>query len=82
MGRWLQATASRFTQYLQGATSQKTAFFIVTAVETSNLTYFYLHFVEIIVYTVLFTLFAFHSRKRGRRFSSGFTYTPRMIRAS
>jgi hypothetical protein len=29
----------RFTQDLQGATSQKTAFFIVTAVETSNLTF-------------------------------------------
>jgi hypothetical protein len=28
----------RFTQDLHGATSQKTAFFIVTAVETSNLT--------------------------------------------
>jgi hypothetical protein len=28
----------RFTQYLHGATSQKTAFFIVTAVKTSNLT--------------------------------------------
>jgi hypothetical protein len=28
----------RFTQDLQGATSQKTAFFIVTAVKTSNLT--------------------------------------------
>jgi hypothetical protein len=27
-----------FTQDLHGATSQKTAFFIVTAVETSNLT--------------------------------------------
>jgi hypothetical protein len=27
----------RFTQYLHGATSKKTAFFIVTAVETSNL---------------------------------------------
>jgi hypothetical protein len=28
----------RFTQDLHGATSQKTAFFIVTAVKTSNLT--------------------------------------------
>jgi hypothetical protein len=28
----------RFTQYLHGATSQKTPFFIVTAVKTSNLT--------------------------------------------
>jgi hypothetical protein len=28
----------RFTQDLQGATSQKTAFFIVTAVKTSNIT--------------------------------------------
>jgi hypothetical protein len=29
----------RLTLYLHGATSQKTAFFIVTAVKTSNLTY-------------------------------------------
>jgi hypothetical protein len=28
----------RFTQYLHGATSQKTAFFIVTAMKTTNLT--------------------------------------------
>jgi hypothetical protein len=28
----------RFTQYLYGAASQKAAFFIVTAVKTSNLT--------------------------------------------
>jgi hypothetical protein len=34
----------RFTQYIQGATSQKTAFFIVTAMKTSNLTnYISLH---------------------------------------
>jgi hypothetical protein len=32
----------RFTQDLRGATSQKTAFFIVTAVKTSNLTRFLL----------------------------------------
>jgi hypothetical protein len=30
----------RFTQYLHGATSQKTAFFIVTAMKISNLTCF------------------------------------------
>jgi hypothetical protein len=32
----------RFTQELHGVTSQKTAFFIVTAVKTSNLTYLFL----------------------------------------
>jgi hypothetical protein len=31
-----------FTQYLHGVTSQKTAFFIVTAVNTSNLTSFFM----------------------------------------
>jgi hypothetical protein len=31
---------SRLTPYLHGATSQKTAFFIVTAVKTSNLIHF------------------------------------------
>jgi hypothetical protein len=31
----------RLTQYLHGATSQNTAFFIVTAVKTSNLTYIF-----------------------------------------
>jgi hypothetical protein len=42
VSRWLQALKMepkrRFTQDLHGATSQKTAFFIVTAVKTSNLT--------------------------------------------
>jgi hypothetical protein len=32
-------TSSRLTYYLHGVTSQKTAFFIVTAVKTSNLTF-------------------------------------------
>jgi hypothetical protein len=32
----------RFTQDLPSATSQKTAFFIVTVVKTSNLTQYYL----------------------------------------
>jgi hypothetical protein len=32
----------RFTQEIHGATSKKTTFFIVTAVKTSNLIYFYL----------------------------------------
>jgi hypothetical protein len=50
VSRWLQTAdwkwrlyvppKRRFTQDLQGATSQKTAFFIVTSVKTSNLTYF------------------------------------------
>jgi hypothetical protein len=31
----------RLTKYLHGTTSQKTAFFIVTAMKTSNLTIFY-----------------------------------------
>jgi hypothetical protein len=40
VNRWLQSTVARlFTQDLHGATSQKTAFFIVTAVKTSNHTY-------------------------------------------
>jgi hypothetical protein len=34
----------RLTPYLHGATSQKTAFFVVTAVKTSNLT-FYIEFI-------------------------------------
>jgi hypothetical protein len=37
--RWYIALKRRLTQYLHGLTSQKTAFFIVTAVKISNLTY-------------------------------------------
>jgi hypothetical protein len=37
--RWYVPPKRRFTQDLHGATSQKTTFFIVTAVETSDLTY-------------------------------------------
>jgi hypothetical protein len=36
--RWCVPPKRRFTQDLHGATSQKTTFFIVTAVKTSNLT--------------------------------------------
>jgi hypothetical protein len=38
VSRRFGGTSVRFTQYLHDATSQKTAFFIVTAVKTSNLT--------------------------------------------
>jgi hypothetical protein len=34
----IRSPKRRLTQYIQGATSQKTALFIVTAVKTSNLT--------------------------------------------
>jgi hypothetical protein len=41
VNRWLQFPPKRrFTQDLHGSTTQKTAFFIVTAVKTSNLTEF------------------------------------------
>jgi hypothetical protein len=46
--RWFQCNfppKRRFTQDLHGVTSQKTAFFIVTAVETSNLTWTKFNFV-------------------------------------
>jgi hypothetical protein len=36
----IRSSESRLTPHLHGATSQKTAFFIVTTVKTSNLTYF------------------------------------------
>jgi hypothetical protein len=45
VSRWLQRyvpSKRRFTQNLLGATSQKKAFFIVTAVKTSNVTLIYL----------------------------------------
>jgi hypothetical protein len=37
-GRTLNSSETRFLQEPHGVTSQKTAFFIVTAVKTSNLT--------------------------------------------
>jgi hypothetical protein len=41
----IRSPKRRYTQDLQGATSQKTAFFIVTAMKTSNLTIaFFYHF--------------------------------------
>jgi hypothetical protein len=39
------AVCSRFTKDLHKATSQKTAFFIVTTVKTSNLTYLILNYI-------------------------------------
>jgi hypothetical protein len=50
----------RFTQNLQGATSQKTAFFIVTAVKTSNLTGFSMNSFLIECYTVIPGATCFH----------------------
>jgi hypothetical protein len=35
----IRSSESQLAQYLHGATFQKTAFFIVTTVKTSNLTY-------------------------------------------
>jgi hypothetical protein len=48
LSSWLQAVPSkrRYKQDLQGATSQKTAFFIVTAVKTSNLTCVFMFVVQ------------------------------------
>jgi hypothetical protein len=43
---WRRVEERRITQDQHGATSQKTAFFIVTAVKTSNLTYQEIYFLE------------------------------------
>ena len=50
----------RLTQLLQGATSQKTAFFIITVVKTSNLTKSSSHFRPVFIRSLLILFFHLH----------------------
>jgi hypothetical protein len=65
----------RFTQDLHGATSQKTAFFIVTAVKTSNLTCI---IIIIIIIKDLVELFFIDARQLLMLFIGTFTYYPKL----